>query len=318
MRPSLLRTLAFEIAALALAGAWASAPAAAQDVGGPPPATATTILPDPGPKVVDGVATLKLRGHRDWTETGLRVRRGDLVSVRAWGRIRVARAGNRMVDPLGVDVGTIARVYSDAPACSVIAVVGEDNNDYVKVGKSAEFRAPHDGTLYLAINQLDTAGNTGDFDVRVSVGQAVGLTFGRPEAPVIVAPPAVTPAADGAKTVVVSPRLDWTNTYVTLKRGDTVVVEASGAVVLDLAGHSAGPEGIGLKDPGKLIVDKPTGALIAVVGVDNNDFIFVGANGHFTAQRSGLLFLGINEENLANNSGSFTAKVRVVSAPAKP
>jgi hypothetical protein len=146
----------------------------------------------------------------------------------------------------------------------------------------------------------------------------VGLTFGRPEAPVIVAPPAVTPAADGAKTVVVSPRLDWTNTYVTLKRGDTVVVEASGAVVLDLAGHSAGPEGIGLKDPGKLIVDKPTGALIAVVGVDNNDFIFVGANGHFTAQRSGLLFLGINEENLANNSGSFTAKVRVVSAPAKP
>lgn len=316
MVPRFRRSVATLIAGLAVAIAWA--PAAAQEISGPPPATVAKTGPDPGPKVVNGVATLKLRGHQDWTETGLHVRRGDLVSVRAWGRIRISRAGNRMVDPLGLDQLAIAKVFRDAPACSVIAVVGEDNTDYVEIGKGAEFRALHDGTVYLAINQLDTAGNSGDFDVRVSVGQAVGLAFGQPETPVIVGPQAVPLSSAGEKTVVVQPRLDWTNTYITVKRGDTVVVEASGAVVLDLAGHSSGPEGITLKDPGKLIPDKPTGALIAVVGIDNNDFIFIGAKGRFTAQRAGLLFLGINEENLANNSGAFSAKVRVEAAPAKP
>jgi hypothetical protein len=104
----------------------------------------------------------------------------------------------------------------------------------------------------------------------------------------------------------------------TVNRGDTVVITATGTVMLDLAGHGTGPDGISLKDPRKLLTDRATGALIAVIGVDNNDFIFIGSNGRFTAQRTGLLFLGINEEDLTNNAGSFNAHVQIERAAHSP
>ena len=55
----------------------------------------------------------------------------------------------------------------------------------------------------------------------------------------------------------------------------------------------------------------PTGALIAVIGDDNNDFIYIGAEREFTAQRDGALFLGVNEGDLSDNSGSFTVKIEI-------
>ncbi len=294
----------------------AAGAARGQEVAGPPPGAAKPGTSNATPRIVQGVATFKLDGHRDWTSTGLTARKGEVVRIRAWGRIRIAGAGNRLIDPAGFELPTLARIAPSLTACQLIAVVGEDNNDYVAIGKEAEFRAQHDGTIYLTINQVNTFGNTGDFDVRVSVGNASGLAFGGPTTPTTIGtPPPAVQAPDSLdtneKVVTVSPNLDWTNTYLTIRRGDTIVVDADGSVTLDLAGHTAGPDGITLKDPGRLIVDKPTGALIAVVGIDNNDFIFLGSKGRFTSARNGLLFLGVNEESLANNSGSFRARVKI-------
>jgi len=39
------------------------------------------------------------------------------------------------------------------------------------------------------------------------------------------------------------------------------------------------------------------------IGDDNDDFIFVGRSRDFVAQRDGVLFLGVNEGNLSDNSG---------------
>jgi hypothetical protein len=286
-----------------------------QEPGGPPKGTPASTSGAGAPKIVEGVASLKLAGNRDWTSTGLHVRKGDLVRVKAWGRIRVARADGSLADPGGLELPKEPLLVPGARAAQVIAVVGDDNNDYVAVGRGLEFRAAHDGIVYLAVNQLDTTGNTGDFDVRVSIGSATGLAFGGPDLGSL-APPDTPPAGSGRvseneKLVTVQPRLDWTNTYMTVKRGDTIVLEASGSVTLDLAGRTAGPSGIPHADAGKLIADKPTGALIAVVGVDNNDFLFVGTAGRFVAERTGLLFLGVNEGDLTNNSGSFSVRVRI-------
>ena len=49
----------------------------------------------------------------------------------------------------------------------------------------------------------------------------------------------------------------------------------------------------------------PTGGLIAVIGDDNDDFIFIGARREFVAQRDGVLFLGVNEGNLNDNTGAY-------------
>ncbi len=66
-----------------------------------------------------------------------------------------------------------------------------------------------------------------------------------------------------------------------------------------------------LADANKLIKNQPTGGLIAVVGDDNNDFIFVGDTIEFTASRDGALFLGVNEGNLDDNTGTFDVKIEI-------
>jgi hypothetical protein len=116
-------------------------------------------------------------------------------------------------------------------------------------------------------------------------------------------------------TIDVIGKRDWTSTGMIVKRGDRIRVNASGAVTIDpVTGRTSGPEGTSdLTDTKKLMADQPTGALIGVIGADNDDFIFIGKTSEFTATRDGLLFLSVNEGNLADNIGSFKALIEVQS-----
>jgi sRNA-binding regulator protein Hfq len=120
------------------------------------------------------------------------------------------------------------------------------------------------------------------------------------------------------QTVDVVARRDWTSTGLIIKRGDFIRITATGTVTLDQAsGRTSGPEGIELADPRKLMGDQPTGALIGVIGADNDDFIMVGRSAEFTATRDGLLFLSVNEGALSDNSGSYKALIEVQVQPNK-
>jgi hypothetical protein len=114
-------------------------------------------------------------------------------------------------------------------------------------------------------------------------------------------------------TVDVVGKRDWTSTGLIVKRGDRIRISASGTVILDpTSGRSTGPEGLtDLPDPKKLVPDQPTGALIGVIGADNDDFIFIGRSSEFNAARDGLLFLSVNEGNLSDNTGTYKAVIEV-------
>jgi sRNA-binding regulator protein Hfq len=97
----------------------------------------------------------------------------------------------------------------------------------------------------------------------------------------------------------------WTNSGLVVRRGQRIRVSASGRVTLG-AGRVSTPTGIpAITDNDKLMRSSPTGGLIAVIGDDNDDFIFIGARREFVAQRDGVLFLGVNEGNLTDNSGAY-------------
>ncbi|MEP6923029.1 MAG: LecA/PA-IL family lectin [Pyrinomonadaceae bacterium] len=101
----------------------------------------------------------------------------------------------------------------------------------------------------------------------------------------------------------------WTNTGLVVKKGQRLRVSATGRISLG-SGKYATPAGIGsIADNERLMKTEPTGALIAVIGDDNNDFIFIGSNRDFVAPRDGTLFLGVNEGNLNDNSGAFDTTV---------
>jgi hypothetical protein len=112
----------------------------------------------------------------------------------------------------------------------------------------------------------------------------------------------------------------WNDSGLMVRAGQRLRITATGRVSLG-GGNFSTPTGLPrLADRDKLMRNEPTGALIAVVGDDNDDFIFIGANREFTAQRDGRLFLGVNEGNLADNSGMYdvTVEAEAVSGSSRP
>ena len=104
----------------------------------------------------------------------------------------------------------------------------------------------------------------------------------------------------------------WTNSGWVVKKGQRIRVTADGQVSLG-KGQTSTPSGIAtLNDEQKLLKNVATGALLAVIGDDNNDFIYVGSEREFVATRDGALFLGINEGNLDDNKGSYDVKIEVI------
>lgn len=114
------------------------------------------------------------------------------------------------------------------------------------------------------------------------------------------------------KTVSVAAAADWTSSEIRVQRGQHIVISASGDIDLG-DGKRTGPDGLDLPDKDKLVQGRKTGALIAVIGDDNNDFEFIGQSSEFVAKHNGILFLSINEGNLRDNNGSFIARIRVLS-----
>ncbi|MEP7147369.1 MAG: LecA/PA-IL family lectin [Acidobacteriota bacterium] len=103
----------------------------------------------------------------------------------------------------------------------------------------------------------------------------------------------------------------WTNSGWVVKKGQRIRISGSGEVSIG-RGRTTGPSGLyDLEDKDKLLKSVPTGALIAVIGDDNNEFIYIGGEREFTAARDGALFLGLNEGNLNDNSGSFDVKIEI-------
>jgi len=110
-------------------------------------------------------------------------------------------------------------------------------------------------------------------------------------------------------TIKVAVRADnanngWTNSGLVVRKGQRLRISATGRVSLG-TGRFSTPAGIPGTDNDKLMRTEPTGALIAVIGDDNDDFLLIGTRRDFVAQRDGVLFLGVNEGNLADNTGTY-------------
>lgn len=103
----------------------------------------------------------------------------------------------------------------------------------------------------------------------------------------------------------------WSNSGWVVKKGQKIKITANGRVSLG-NGRYASPTGISsLPDNEKLLKTQPTGSLIAVIGDDNNEFIYIGLSNEFVATRDGALFLGVNEGNLNDNTGAFDVKIEI-------
>jgi hypothetical protein len=129
--------------------------------------------------------------------------------------------------------------------------------------------------------------------------------------PPSVSAPKPEPIKVNVKVLADNSSNGWTNSGWVVQKGQKIRIIGSGRVSLG-ENRFATPGGVAsLPDTGKLMPNQATGALIAVVGDDNNEFIYVGNSLEFTATRDGALFLGVNEGNLGDNSGAFEVRIEI-------
>jgi hypothetical protein len=283
----------------------------------------------------------------NWIDSGVDVRRGQRVQVRASGTIN---AGRTRITPDGLRSTDPTAPLPRASEGVLIGAVGTDpDSPIVELGTSREFTADRDGRLYLTANRGTYNDARGSYSVRVQTERQLPQrrrdTAGNnrnddfedpsfdPDRRTNPAPVRTrTPGGGGGRdpfgggtreprqaTINVPGNSRGTDTGVDLRSGDRLVITATGSVVAGRRAGEVGPEGGRSGGFGSIVGTRPfpqagVGALIGYIRLDNGQAsqpFFVGANLNATAPADGRLILLINDDNYSDNSGSFEVRITV-------
>jgi hypothetical protein len=123
---------------------------------------------DPGTGRPQGMLRrdVEVRGREPFTDTGIRVRSGQLIYIEASGEVRWGRG--REDGPAGENDSPInnGRPIPASPAAALIGRVGDDNRDLFFIGaEPGPFRMRASGSLHLGINDDTFNDNSGSFRV---------------------------------------------------------------------------------------------------------------------------------------------------------
>lgn len=126
---------------------------------------------------------------------------------------------------------------------------------------------------------------------------------------------AQTPSAGGG--FVVPAQQQWTSTGIVVRRGEWLTFNPSGEVQLgnDEIAAPAGSTRQRLAPAGAPVPNAPAGALIGRIG--NGTAFVIGDRTSMQMPQAGTLFLGINDDHVADNSGEFRVEIQRGRAPAR-
>jgi len=113
------------------------------------------------------------------------------------------------------------------------------------------------------------------------------------------------------RQIIVAANVQWVDTNITVQSGQNVFFEASGEVRWGPSRRD-GPAGEqnSPMNPNRPIPNRQAAALIGRVGDNSADYFFIGDDrGAVRMRSSGRLFLGVNDDVLQDNSGSFRVVV---------
>jgi hypothetical protein len=104
-----------------------------------------------------------------WTDSGLRVRAGDVMYFDTTGNIRLSSDRSDVATAAGARSGRRAAdsLLSNQPAGALIGRI--DNGEPFFIGNRRSVRAPGSGRLYLGVNDDYLEDNSGEFRVMVGV-----------------------------------------------------------------------------------------------------------------------------------------------------
>jgi len=113
--------------------------------------------------------TFRVNSQVRWTDTGIMVRAGDVITFQSSGQIQMSDNASDVANPAGA---LSRRTAPDAPitgvfAGALIAKIG--GYSPVAIGDQSQITAPVSGQLYLGVNDDHLPDNRGEFTVTVGV-----------------------------------------------------------------------------------------------------------------------------------------------------
>jgi hypothetical protein len=113
--------------------------------------------------------TVRVNSQQRWTDTGLTVRQGDIITFNSSGQIQMSDNGQDLAGAAGA---VSRRMAPDAPIKSVFAgaLIGQIGGyPPFAIGDQRSITAPVSGRLYLGVNDDYLQDNRGEFSVAVGV-----------------------------------------------------------------------------------------------------------------------------------------------------
>jgi hypothetical protein len=113
--------------------------------------------------------TVRVNSQQRWTDTGITVRQGDLITFNTTGQIQMSDNAQDIAISAG---STTRRMAKDAPINSVLAgaLIGQIGGyPPFAIGDQRSITAPVSGRLYLGVNDDYLLDNRGEFSVAVGV-----------------------------------------------------------------------------------------------------------------------------------------------------
>jgi len=292
--------------------------------------------------------TVQVSLEPNWIDSGVDLRRGERVSVKATGTIvagrsRITPGGLRSTDPT-------APLPRAAEGVLIGAIGNESDSPVIEIGIGRDFVADRDGRLYLTANRGTYSDARGAYSVDVRTER--NLTprrrdntasrnnndeeydddvFGtRNTSPAPVR--SRLPGGDGRDTgdagrvgaprevsVNVPGTSRDTDSGVEVRSGEQVTITASGTVVAGRRIGEVGPQGGRATGFGSIIGTRPVptagpGALIGYIRTSSGQVsqpFLIGNQLTFNAQTDGRLILAINDDDYSDNGGNFAVRIRV-------
>jgi hypothetical protein len=125
--------------------------------------------PTAGGTAQQRTATVRVNSAQRWTDSGITVRAGDVLTFNVTGSIQLS---NDAKDMAGVAGSVNNRRAPDAPVLNQLAgglIANIDNYGPIFIGGRRTFTVPVNGRLYFGVNDDHLPDNRGEFVVNISV-----------------------------------------------------------------------------------------------------------------------------------------------------
>lgn len=147
------------------------------------------------------------------------------------------------------------------------------------------------------------------YNLPAAAAPASEVAAAAPPAPIPATPSTAASRRGGTNTpVTVRGAVPWTDTGISVRRGQVVRFEVSGGPIYVARTVASGPAGVGGTRAGLPLESALNGAVIGKVG--NSEPFLIGTNsGDIRINTTGRLMIGINDDQFDDNSGSFQVVV---------